>query len=750
MLKKALIKLITVVFAVFATAASAFAAVSIVSAESIKGSCYTAGQALTITINASHTQSWAKMEAMVISSTNATVTWNSNSVPDDDAVIWGTADVFPDNLPSWESNVQIAAGTATGASVTGYQIVANVPASYTLGGTRYFFVVIGYGDLALGEYYVGGNPETAYIALSECSLDTPTPTPTITPTLYAVWNCAEGSWSNRSCAPVELLVSTPTNTPTRTPTQTSTPTRTSTETNTVTSTRTSTPTSTETLTVTPTITITFLETMTNTPTSTPTPSVTHTLTATPTTTVTITFTATPTATPSSTITITRTSTPTVTVTITYTPTATITITYWESMTNTPTITVTRTATNTATETITYTDTPTMTATRTITFTATETITFTDTPTITLTSTPTSTPTETLTITETRTPTCTPTITPTLPPFPYILTINLYNEAGELVRSIAKTRTSDLIGGVGIYVKDVGASDTKYADTNNVATSQMMRLFFGGIETPDTVGMGYTDFYWYVDNDASQMLNSGMYYMKLEQKDEYGHTNIIVEEIHVIRVEEYVELNIFNSGGELVRKIREYRTPSSQRVSLAIKDILVIEKDGSLISIPYGTGVNDLVKWDGLNNQGKAVSSGTYEIQVVVKTSDNKYIEATKTVVILNEGKKYLDDVKIIPNPYTAQDKKDGRELVITWSAGTDNNGETTVRIYNMAGELVKTFGAEMQISFMGINTGMGGVSWNMRTASNDYIASGYYVVVVETKNDEGYIDRKVEKLAIKK
>ena len=170
----------------------------------------------------------------------------------------------------------------------------------------------------------------------------------------------------------------------------------------------------------------------------------------------------------------------------------------------------------------------------------------------------------------------------------------------------------------------------------------------------------------------------------------------------------------------------------------------------MISIPYGTGVNDLIKWDGLNNLGKAVSSGTYEIQVVVKTSDNKYIEATKTVVILNEGKKYLEDIKIIPNPYTAQDKKEGRELVITWSAGTANNGETTVKIYNMAGELVKSFNAEMQISFMGINTGMGGVSWNMRTASNDYIASGYYLVVVETKNDEGYIDRKVEKLAIKK
>lgn len=406
--------------------------------------------------------------------------------------------------------------------------------------------------------------------------------------------------------------------------------------------------------------------------------------------------------------------------------------------------MTRTSTPTATITYTRTGTPTATPT------ATQTITYTDTPTITLTATPTATATETLTITETTTPTCTPTITPTLPPFPYVLTINLYNEAGELVRTVAHTRTSNIITGAGIYVKNQGAADSEYALTNNVATSQMMRLYFPGTETPDTVGLGYSDFYWYVDNDASQMLNSGLYYMKFEQKDEYGHSNIMIEEIHVIRVEEYVELNIFNSGGELVRKVREYRTPSSQRVSLAIKDILVIEKDGSMISIPYGTGVNDLIKWDGLNNLGKAVSSGTYEIQVVVKTADNKYIEATKTVVILNEGKKYLDDIKIIPNPYTAQDKKDGRELVITWSAGTANNGETTVKIYNMAGELVKSFNAEMQISFMGINTGMGGVSWNMRTASNDYIASGYYLVVVETKNDEGYIDRKVEKLAIKK
>jgi len=149
---------ITAAIVLVSTAVSSYAAISITSAVSIKGSCYTAGQALTITINASHTQSWAKMEAMVIASTNTTLNWNSNSTPDDDEVIWGTADTFPDNLPSWESNVEIAAGTSTGASVTGYQIVANVPASYTLGGTRYFYVVIGYGDVALGEYYTALAP----------------------------------------------------------------------------------------------------------------------------------------------------------------------------------------------------------------------------------------------------------------------------------------------------------------------------------------------------------------------------------------------------------------------------------------------------------------------------------------------------------------------------------------------------------------------------------------------------------------
>ena len=206
--------------------------------------------------------------------------------------------------------------------------------------------------------------------------NTPTMTPTKTPTNTPTNTPTSTPTNTATNTSTPVPTNTPTNTPTLTPTKTATntPTNTATNTPTNTATNTSSPTPTKTPTNSPTNTVT--NTITNTPlltyTQTPTSTVTNTPTTTPTNTATNTVTSTPTFTPTNTLVNTNTPTPTNTTTNSPTNTATNTITDTPlyTYTDTPTSTVTDTAINTATNT--QTNTITATATSTLTNTATNT------------------------------------------------------------------------------------------------------------------------------------------------------------------------------------------------------------------------------------------------------------------------------------------------------------------------------------------------------------------------------------------
>ncbi|PKL92617.1 MAG: hypothetical protein CVV21_02345 [Candidatus Goldiibacteriota bacterium HGW-Goldbacteria-1] len=599
----------------------------------------------------------------------------------------------------------------------------------------------------------------------------PTVTPTVTVTVTST--------------PTRTSTPTSTMTATRTITNTATPTRTATATSTVTFTRTATPTSTATRTITdtatPTVTFTVSATMTatRTITSTATPTVTFTVSATMTATRTITSTATPTvsfsntptATPTFTITVTRTNTPS------NTPTPTITQTYWESMTNTPTVTITRTATPTATQTKTVTFTSTMTDTKTVTATrtATPTVTVThmdtatNTKTVTLTRTPTPTHTQTLTVTPTSTSTATrtntrtvtptatqtdtatititvtdtftmtatptitpsPTITMTLPPFPYVLRIGVYNEAGERVRFICSVPTNKLMSDVD-FLSNGDATDV-------ISNGADITITLNGVETPYNMGNGYTSFVWDGKNDQAQYVSNGPYYIKLEQLDEYGHSTSLIKDMQSIRYEEGVEGRIYNSAGELVKLLRTQPSAKGQKVALKIQDIIIIEPQSAKIKLYYNE--DEYLEWDGTNEAGLAVTNGTYEIQVIMKTAEGRLIEASKSVIILTEKTDYLADPIIAPNPVT---HKEGRTLIVWDPLALYNpsaaKGIMEIRIYSLAGEKVKEIRCALQ---------NGAAQWDLKSESGGQVSNGVYVVVLEAIRDDGQLNRKKIKMAVK-
>ena len=558
--------------------------------------------------------------------------------------------------------------------------------------------------------------------------DTNTYTPTATPT-YTYTDSPSPSFTP-TYTPTYTQTSTKTATPTFTDTKTDT--QTVTETNTVSSnTPTYTPTYTATPTNTPTFTVTKTDTPTDTETSTVTDSPTYTATTSPTFTPTDTPTYTQTSTVTSTPTYTATTSPTFTPTDTptYTVTDTFTMTYTATDTPTYTPTFTDTPVNSATDTPTYTPTFTASPTYTFTFTMTDTPTSTDTPTatptITMTFTPTDTPTNTPTFTMTYTRTNTPTITPTLPPFPYTISIGVYNSAGELVKTVAVEPASTLL-------TTVDFSEGSNTDPTTVIPGQPLTMYLPGMITPDDMGQTGTAFTWDGTTNAKQPAASGSYYIKIQQVDTYNHVSVLIRDFSVMQVEQYVELIVYNSAGEIVYDHKQY-TNAPNNVTLRLADIIPVQKGGNNnIQVIYGPALTDYITWNGLNSNGVAVESGTYEIKILSRTLEGSEVTASKTVIVLSEGSKYLDNIKAYPNPYTGTGN-----ITFAWTSAY--TGKITIRIYNMSGEIVRTLSGDL---------GAGSLAWNCTNGAGSLVSQGYYVAVLTSQDDQGYVNNKIVKFAI--
>jgi flagellar hook assembly protein FlgD len=334
-----------------------------------------------------------------------------------------------------------------------------------------------------------------------------------------------------------------------------------------------------------------------------------------------------------------------------------------------------------------------------------------------------------------------------------LTIGVYNSAGELVKTIANTPANALLSIVNIMTanKPTGPNDTVTSVTNTVVnTQQDLQLYLGGLQTPLTVGSNATTFTWDETTNASQIVSTGEYYIKFEEKDQFGHTNILIKEVQVIKVEQFVQLNIYNSGGEIVRSEKVDLVGvinDTDKVTLGIggtnPDMVEISQDKLPVTFIYGPNIGQNVSWDGLNSNGMAVSSGTYEVQVIVKTNQGKQVEASKTIIILNNSTKSLSSVLVLPNPLKFGVDKSAK---IGWM-GTGTS-KVRISIYNPSGEAVRFLSGKMSPSGIG-NVSTGSINWDMRTSGNVLVAQGYYILIAESDNDQGHIDRKIIKFAIK-
>jgi hypothetical protein len=125
------------------------------------------------------------------------------------------------------------------------------------------------------------------------------------------------------------------------------------------------------------------------------------------------------------------------------------------------------------------------------------------------------------------------------------------------------------------------------------------------------------------------------------------------------------------------------------------------------------------------------------VRISVKTPQST-VSANKTIVVLSEDKKFLDKFSIWPDPFTAASGTDN--IIFNWSTlAAGETGDVIIRMYNIAGELVKEARTTIQA---------GSYTWNLRALTNEHMSRGVYICVLYAKNSQGYTETKVTKFAI--
>ncbi len=249
--------------------------------------------------------------------------------------------------------------------------------------------------------------------------------------------------------------------------------------------------------------------------------------------------------------------------------------------------------------------------------------------------------------------------------------------------------------------------------------------------------------WDGKTDAGQLAASGTYYLSVNETDTYGHVADITKTITYMQDTTYIQLNIFNSAGELVRSITNYdfvfppdflSGPDGLGVQIDVPPVITTKQaNASPVQIRFGARVSDFMLWDGKNNSGMSVSSGIYEMQIVVKTETTLVVVASKSVTVLENNDVFIGEIKSVPNPYTGS----GAGIKFMWTA--NETGNMAISIYNISGELIRILNTKLE---------NGSVGWDATTSGGNIASNGLYIAVLQGISGGGNIARMKVKVVI--
>jgi uncharacterized repeat protein (TIGR01451 family) len=298
---------------------------------------------------------------------------------------------------------------------------------------------------------------------------------------------------------------------------------------------------------------------------------------------------------------------------------------------------------------------------------------------------------------------------------YIVNINVYNEAGEIVKSFPIEHLSQPILNVSLQ-----SSDTLklISDTINI------------------VYKGHVIGTWDGTNNSGSEVTNGKYYIKIDNVDNLGSVTTITQIAMVSRHLATTAVLIYNESGEIIRHLDQFMDDAvtlSTGVSVSSTSFSPSYQGGvnSTETITLNSGTT--VVWDGRNDAGQIVSSGQYFI--VVRSNDGQGSDSTvsKEITLFHHGTDLAPGgVNIYPNPNHLS--KDG--WVLTFDATANPNLTLTVRLYTIAGELVDSVQSAPGSSFL---------QWDL---SGKGLASGLYLAEIDMADPMGASQRTVKKIIL--
>jgi len=294
---------------------------------------------------------------------------------------------------------------------------------------------------------------------------------------------------------------------------------------------------------------------------------------------------------------------------------------------------------------------------------------------------------------------------------FTVKVNVYNSAGEVVRSIKVEAFTEPISNI------------------TLSTTNMITTLSGPGSTINILYNGFVIGTWDGTNNSGAPVANGEYQVKIDNVDSSGTVTSVSQAAMVNRSLSKVEVDIFNEAGEVVRKlynvVANATNSSMTNVSLSttvIKPSLSAPASVSSGSINYvKIMVEDSASpvtlvWDGSGDSGALVSPGEYQVQVHWTDGNGGTSDVTRTIMVLpSAGVSGIAMAR--PNVLNP-----AKGMVTTFDAsGVSNASSLKIRIYTTTGELVRT-----------ITSASTQVPWD---ASG--VASGIYIANIEIDNASG-------------
>ncbi len=296
-------------------------------------------------------------------------------------------------------------------------------------------------------------------------------------------------------------------------------------------------------------------------------------------------------------------------------------------------------------------------------------------------------------------------------------VGVYNEAGELVKTLLMEKVSTPVMAINL----VGSAITSLNGPNN----QILVYSNGALLAV-----------WDGRDSSGNPVTNGVYHIKVDNVDSMGVVTTVTQQATVSRSLAQVTMNIYNEAGEVVKCLynlvddSDHSQMTGVSLSTHVIDPGAVTVAGAAVSVRIviqTTGTPVTFFWDGTSDNNALVSPGQYMVEA--HWNNGQGTTDITQLIMVTGGPQANGLVTAQPNILA------GGTTRTTFVLNSAQPMSLKVNIYTVAGELVKSL--------------LGGPGTNQALWDAGSTASGLYLAVVEISNLNGGITgRQVLKIIV--